>query len=185
MEMNKSKELHHKHDVEKSKEAIKSKYKYHTNDEEETKEEDKDLIAADLEEEIWGYIDHIKSEDPDLYCLLKCNLWKIIKGPHFDHDYINEAIHYLAETFGKREPRWKCEETKQIGEKFGVKFNDEHSECDWCYAMNLMYFLFSKLIQDNLQAYVKYACEWLNDISIPEGKAFWHYHRVLKSKEEE
>lgn len=117
--------------------------------------------------------------------MLKCDLWKAIKGPHFDEDYVEDALEEVAEHFGKREPRWKCEEAKQIAEKFGVKFGEEFNKHDWTYALNLMYFLFSSVLQDNLQSYAKCAHAWLKDECIPDGKAFWHFHRFLKSKEEE
>lgn len=139
----------------------------------------------DLEEEVWEYIEEIKKEDPELFCMLKCDLWKAIKGPHFDEDYVEDALEEVAEHFGKREPRWKCEEAKQIAEKFGVKFGEEFNKHDWTYALNLMYFLFSSVLQDNLQSYAKCAHAWLKDECIPDGKAFWHFHRFLKSKEEE
>ena len=151
-------------------------------------DEDEDELPEelrDLEEEVWEYIETLKKEDPELFCLLKCDLWKALKGPHFDEEFAEEAVEELCEEHGKREPRWKCDEAKQIAEKFGIKFGENFNKHDWFYALNLMYLLFSQVMQDNLQSYAKCAHAWLNDKCIPEGKSFWHYHRFLKSREEE
>lgn len=150
--------------------------------------EDEDELPEelrDLEEEVWEYIETLKKEDPELFCLLKCDLWKALKGPHFDEEFAEEAVEELCEEHGKREARWKCDEAKQIAEKFGIKFGENFNKHDWFYALNLMYLLFSQVMQDNLQSYAKCAHAWLNDKCIPEGKSFWHYHRFLKSREEE
>ena len=153
--------------------------------EEEDEDEEYPQELKELEEEVWDYIEELKKEDPELFCLMKCDLWKALKGPHFDEEFAEEAVEDLCEEFGKREPRWKCDEAKQIAEKFGIKFGEDFNKHDWYYALNLMYLLFSQVMQDNLQSYAKCAHAWLNDKSIPEGKSFWHYHRFLKTKEEE
>lgn len=138
----------------------------------------------DLEEDVWEYIEEIKHEDPELFCMLKCDLWKAIKGPHFDEEYCEDALEEIAKCYGKREIKFDHEEAEDLAEKFGIDFK-EFNESDWCYALNLIHFMFCQILRDDLESYIRIAYNWITDKSIPEGKSFWHFHRFVKSKEEE
>lgn len=149
-------------------------------------EETHDLMhdLRDVGDEMMEYIEEIKHEDPKLFCKLKCHLWKAIYGPHFVEKYIMEALEKMAKAYGKTEIKYTLKEAENLAIKYGFKTSD-FNPCDWCYALNLIHFMFGQHTANNPEQEVKLAFHWMHDKTLPEGKPFHHYHTMLKVEGED
>lgn len=148
-------------------------------------DDDFDLeLFEDLEEKILKAMETLEEECPEMYHMIKFKVYEMANGPHFTEELCEEALECVCEEYKRREAEFDLEEAKQIAKKFGVDFK-EFNEHDWCYALNICHCLFEDLCKEDLQMCAKLTYLWLCDRAIPEGKAFYHYMKHLKYKNEE
>lgn len=149
-------------------------------DAEEVNEYEEEYDSDNFTDRICEKLETLKEEHPEVFCILKVELFKLLHGPHFTKDLVEEALEAVTAKYGHRNKiKWTVEESEQIANKFGIHY-ELNNKYDWYYAINLMYLLYSEVLPDDLQTYVKLAYCWINDKSLPEGKPFIHYHHHIK-----
>ena len=97
---------------------------------------------------------------------------------------IMEALEKMAKAYGKTEIKYTLKEAENLAIKYGFKTSD-FNPCDWCYALNLIHFMFGQYTANNPEQEVKLAFHWMHDKTLPEGKPFHHYHTMLKVEGED
>ena len=119
----------------------------------------------------------LEIEQPDMYWPVIHKMHILINGPHFSKEYAEYAVGQMKnqdETIGGH---WTEMETTDLATKFEVVF-DRFNIFDWYYVLNMLYSDHSKTFEDDLEAYVSFAEEWLGDVDAPEGKAYLYYQAM-------
>ena len=132
-------------------------------------------------EEVWEYVEDIKDKDPELYCILKCELWRAIYGPHFTEEFAREAIAKVAEAFGRNDVKYDMKEAEDLAVKYGMRPKD-FNRADWFYAINVVRYMFLPHTGENPEAHVRLAYHWLQDKTLNHDKSFWHYCQFVKCR---
>ena len=123
--------------------------------------------------------DELKVRDHDMYDELELDLYKEMYGCHFNDWMLDKALSHLYNEDGTEGKHWDLSATTQVAKNNGIEFNC-FNEYDWCYAMNMIYSDYCKVIGNDLGTYVKMASAFLMDKDAPEGKALRYYIAMKK-----
>ena len=121
----------------------------------------------------------IKSENPKLEKMVMTDLYVSLYGEHFNKENAEEAVSGMENEDGSMGEHWSISETTRIANDNRITW-DLFNEYDWYYVLNMVYSDYCKLFNDDTQTYIKLAKAWLNDIDVPEGKAWRYYTQVVK-----
>lgn len=121
----------------------------------------------------------VKSDNPKLEKMVCNDLYISLYGEHFNKENAMEAVSGMENEDGSMGEHWSLTETTRIANENRITFKD-FNEFDWYYVLNMVYSDYCKIFNDDLITYVKLAKAWLNDIDVPEGKAWRYYTQVVK-----
>lgn len=121
----------------------------------------------------------IKAENPKLEKMVINDLYVSLFGEHFNKENAEEAVAGMENEDGSLGEHWTVSETTRIANENRVTW-DSFNEFDWYYTLNMIYSDYYKIFNDDIQTYIKLAKAWLNDIDVPEGKAWRYYTQVVK-----
>lgn len=72
------------------------------------------------------------------------------------------------------------EQTTQAARQVGIQFTS-FNMYDWYYTLNMMWSDYSNVFGNYSNTYISLAKAWLNDLDVPEGKAWRYYKYVVKA----
>lgn len=121
----------------------------------------------------------LHTTNPKLEKLVLNDLYVTLFGEHFNKENSQEAVDNMENEDGSSGEHWSCIETTKIANENRINW-DTFNEYDWYYVLNMVYSDYCKIFNDDLITYVKLAKAWLNDIDVPEGKAWRYYTQVVK-----
>lgn len=107
------------------------------------------------------------------------NAYIIINGPHFNEETAKKAVEGMINMDGSSGEHWTLEQTSMAATQSGVVFN-KFNKFDFYYVLNMLYSDYYGLFGDDSSTYIKLALAWLEDVDVPEGKAWRYYKNVVK-----
>lgn len=121
----------------------------------------------------------VKADNPKLEKMVLNDLYVSLYGEHFNKENAMEAVSNMENEDGSMGEHWSITETTRVANDNRITFNG-FNEYDWYYVLNMVYSDYCKIFNDDNQTYIKLAKAWLNDIDVPEGKAWRYYTQVVK-----
>lgn len=115
----------------------------------------------------------IKDYDEQLYEKYKMELYRMAYG-----DKLNEEM--AEKIVSKMEPykmRWSLDETRSMQEEYGIMDIDEY---DFFVVINSAFNDFRNLFEDNIDMYIRYTEDFINDEDAKEGKVFRYFTTIVK-----
>lgn len=115
----------------------------------------------------------IKDYDEQLYEKYKMELYRMAYG-----DKLNEEM--AEKIVSKMRPykqRWSLEETRSMQEEYGIMDIDEY---DFFVVINSAFNDFRNLFEDNIDMYIRYTEDFINDEDAKEGKVFRYFTTIVK-----
>lgn len=113
----------------------------------------------------------IKDYDEQLYEKYKMELYRMAYG-----DKLNEEM--AEKIVSKMRPykqRWSLEETRNMQEEYGIMDIDEY---DFFVVINSAFNDFRNLFEDNIDMYIRYTEDFINDEDAKEGKVFRYFTTI-------
>lgn len=113
----------------------------------------------------------IKDYDEQLYEKYKMELYRMAYG-----DKLNEEM--AEKIVSKMRPykqRWSLEETRSMQEEYGIMDIDEY---DFFVVINSAFNDFRNLFEDNIDMYIRYTEDFINDEDAKEGKVFRYFTTI-------
>ena len=124
-------------------------------------------------------LDEIQEDNPKLIKLIKSDLYITLYGEHFNRENAEEAVSGMTNEDGTKGEHWNLTETTRIANEHRIPL-DKFNEYDWYYVLNMAYSDYYTIFKDDTSMYVKLALAWLEDMDVPEGKAWRYYNKVVK-----
>lgn len=121
----------------------------------------------------------IQLDKPKLEKMVLSDLYVTLFGEHFNKENAQEAVDGMENEDGTTGEHWSFTETTRIASENRVSW-ETFNEYDWYYVLNMVYSDYCKIFGDDLATYVKLAKAWLNDVDVPEGKAWRYYTEVVR-----
>lgn len=115
----------------------------------------------------------IKNYDEELYKKYKMELYCMAYGNRLNKEMAEEIV-------SKMKPykmRWSLDETRDIQQEFGLDNIDEYS---FFVVMNSAYNDYRNIFGDNLEMYVKFTKDFIEDEDAKEGKVFTYFTTIPK-----
>lgn len=113
----------------------------------------------------------IKSYDEELYKKYKMELYRMAYGNRLNREMAEEIV-------SKMKPykmRWSLDETRDIQQEFGL---DNLNEYDFFVVMNSAYNDYRNIFGDNLEMYVKFTRDFIEDEDAKDGKVFLYFTTI-------
>ena len=113
----------------------------------------------------------IKDYDEQLYEKYKMELYRMAYG-----DKLNEEM--AEKIVSKMRPykqRWSLDETRSMQEEYGIMDIDEY---DFFVVINSAFNDFRNLFEDNIDMYIRYTEDFINDEDAKEGKVFRYFTTI-------
>ena len=113
----------------------------------------------------------IKDYDEKLYEKYKMELYRMAYG-----DKLNEEM--AEKIVSKMRPykqRWSLDETRSMQEEYGIMDIDEY---DFFVVINSAFNDFRNLFEDNIDMYIRYTEDFINDEDAKEGKVFKYFTTI-------
>lgn len=131
--------------------------------------EDMRTLSDILEEAI----ELIEKYDKECYDKYAMELYKMAYGPTFTREMADEIVSKMR-PYGKR---WSIEETKQIQEQYGI---DNVRSTDFYIVLNSSFNDYRDLFGEDMEMYVKFAMDFINDEDAKPDKIFIYYTQIAK-----
>lgn len=110
----------------------------------------------------------IKEYDEECYKKYEMDLYKMAYGSNLSKEMAREIVHNMK----PQGERWSIEETQNIQEQFGM---NDINPIDFYVVMNQGFNDFNNLFKDNIEMYVTYTDDFINDIDGKPHKVFWYF----------
>lgn len=121
-------------------------------------------ILEDTMEELCKY-------DEERYNKYKIELYKMAYGNVLNREMAEEIVHKMR----PYQMRWSLEETENIQEQYGVS---NIRPVDFFIVINSAYNDFKNMFNENLEMYVNYTVDFINDEDAKEDKVFLYYTTI-------
>jgi hypothetical protein len=112
-------------------------------------------------------LEMLEKYDKECYKKYEIELYKMAYGQNLSKEMAVEIVHNMRPT-GER---WAIEETQEIQKQFGL---ENINSIDFYAVLNMAYNDYKNLFKDNLEMYVTYTDDFINDEDARPHKVF-HY----------
>lgn len=115
----------------------------------------------------------LKKYDDDIFEEYYMKLYHMAYGDRFNREMAEEIV-------SKMQPyrmRWGLEETRDIQQEFGLDNLDQY---DFFIVLNSAYNDYRDIFGDNLEMYVKFTRDFIEDEDAKEGKVFKYFTTIVK-----
>lgn len=112
----------------------------------------------------------IKKYDPKCLKKYELELYKMAYGNTLSKELAEEIVYYMRPT-GKR---WSIEETSRIQEEYGLDVR----EVDFYIVMNSAYNDYHNLFGEDVESYIKFSLDFINDEDAKKDKVFLYYTTI-------
>jgi hypothetical protein len=115
----------------------------------------------------------IKNYDEKCYKDFEMELYKMAYGLHLNRTMAEEIINKMQH-YGKR---WSFEETRNLQEQRGINDMDPIS---FYIVINSAYNDYKNLFGEDIESYIKFTIDFINDEDAKEGKVFKYFVEIVK-----
>lgn len=113
----------------------------------------------------------IKSYDETLYEDYKMKLYRMAYGNTLNKDMAEKIVSKMR----PYKEHWTLDETRDVQYQYGISNIDEY---DFYVVMNSAYNDYKDLFEDNIDMYVKYTEDFINDEDAKDGKVFLYFTTI-------
>lgn len=100
-----------------------------------------------------------------------------IFGEHFNSELAKEAVQGMENINGTKGETYTFKACLDAADKLGLCW-DKYNQFDWYFTLNMIASDYAGIVED--VKFVAIAKAWLEDIDVPEGKAFRYWWKVVK-----
>lgn len=115
----------------------------------------------------------IKDYDKECYKDFEMKLYKMAYGNHINKTMAEEIVNKMR-PYGKR---WSIEETRQMQEQRGIS---NVSDVDFFIVINSAYNDYQNLFGDNIEDYVRFTMDFIQDEDAKQDKVFLYYTEIVE-----
>lgn len=115
-------------------------------------------------------IEVLKEYYPEEYKKYETKLYEIAYGCVLNEEMAKDIVRKMR-PFGEK---WRIEETSNIQRDFGLNFR----EPDFYIVMNSAYNDYNNLFRDNIEMYVQFASDFINDEDAKKDKVYLYYTTI-------
>ena len=115
----------------------------------------------------------IKDYDNECYKEMEMKLYKMAYGNHLNKSMAEEIVNKMR-PYGKR---WSIEETRQMQEQRGIS---NISDVDFFIVINSAYNDYQNLFGDNIEDYVRFTMDFIQDEDAKQDKVFLYYTEIVE-----
>lgn len=137
-----------------------------------------DATPEQLKSFLMEQFDELKTEMPELYKTMECELYEHIYGPHFTSWKYDKAVSKLVNEDGTYGPHWSFEDVQNVIRSRGIAI-EGYNDYDIAYVLNMLYSDYYGSVPDSLDTYIKMTKAFLTDKDASKGKA-WLYWKAMK-----
>lgn len=113
-------------------------------------------------------LEELQNYDKECYDKYMMELYKMAYGNTLNKQMAEEIVANMR-PYGQR---WSMQETQEIQERYGI---DNVRVVDFFVVMNSAFNDYRNLFDDNLDMYVKFTMDFINDEDAKEGKVFKYF----------
>lgn len=115
----------------------------------------------------------IKDYDNECYKEMEMKLYKMANGNRLNKKMAEEIVNKMR-PYGKR---WSIEETRQMQEQRGIS---NVSDVDFFIVINSAYNDYQNLFGDNIEDYVRFTMDFIQDEDAKQDKVFLYYTEIVE-----
>ena len=115
----------------------------------------------------------IKDYDNECYKDFEMKLYKMANGNRLNRKMAEEIVNKMR-PYGKR---WSIEETRQMQEQRGIS---NISDVDFFIVINSAYNDYQNLFGDNIEDYVRFTMDFIQDEDAKQDKVFLYYTEIVE-----
>lgn len=115
----------------------------------------------------------IKDYDKECYKEMEMKLYKMAYGNRLNRKMAEEIVNKMR-PYGKR---WSIEETRQMQEQRGIS---NISDVDFFIVINSAYNDYQNLFGDNIEDYVRFTMDFIQDEDAKQDKVFLYYTEIVE-----
>lgn len=101
-----------------------------------------------------------------------------VYGEHFDEDLAKQAVSEMINAGGTTGEKWSKERTDEAARIVGITEN----LWDFYYVINMYYSDYNTVIGEDITMAAKLSKAFIEDVDVPEGKAYRYYKYVVKDE---
>jgi len=113
----------------------------------------------------------IKRYDPDCYKQYEMELYKMAFGDTLNKEMAENIVSQMR-PYGKH---WNIEETRRLQEQRGIH---DIRDVDFFVVMNSAYNDYNNIFGDDIEGYIRYTVDFVNDEDAREGKVFIYFTEI-------
>ena len=113
-------------------------------------------------------LEELQNYDKECYDKYMMELYKMAYGNTLNRQMAEEIVSNMR-PYGQR---WSMQEAQEIQERYGI---DNVRAVDFFVVMNSAFNDYRNLFDDNLDMYVKFTMDFINDEDAKEGKVFKYF----------
>ena len=125
---------------------------------------------SDILEEVMKVL---KDYDKECYQKYEMELYKMAYGNTLSKEMAEKIVNNMK-PYGKK---WTLNQTMDIQEKYGL---DRIKSCDFYVVLNSAYNDYNDIFNDNLDLYVKFTEDFINDEDAVDGKVLIYFTTIAK-----
>ena len=125
-----------------------------------------------LSELLEDIMEIINKYDEQCYKEMEMKLYKMAYGNVLSRKMAENIVHKMRPSG----MRWTFEETKDLQRQYGV---DNINDVDFFIVMNSAYNDYRDLFQDNIEDYMKFTIDFIEDEDAKQDKVFLYYTTIL------
>lgn len=106
------------------------------------------------------------------------DIYLCVNGEHFDEDLAKQAVSEMINAGGTTGEKWSKERTDEAARIVGITEN----LWDFYYVINMYYSDYNTVIGEDITMAAKLSKAFIEDVDVPEGKAYRYYKYVVKDE---
>ena len=106
------------------------------------------------------------------------DIYLCVNGEHFDEDLAKQAVSEMINAGGTTGEKWSKERTDEAARIVGITEN----LWDFYYVINMYYSDYNTDIGEDITMAAKLSKAFIEDVDVPEGKAYRYYKYVVKDE---
>lgn len=114
----------------------------------------------------------------EVYEDIEEDIYLCVNGEHFDEDLAKQAVSEMINAGGTTGEKWSKERTDEAARIVGITEN----LWDFYYVINMYYSDYNTVISEDITMAAKLSKAFIEDVDVPEGKAYRYYKYVVKDE---
>ena len=114
----------------------------------------------------------------EVYEDIEEDIYLCVNGEHSDEDLAKQAVSEMINAGGTTGEKWSKERTDEAARIVGITEN----LWDFYYVINMYYSDYNTVIGEDITMAAKLSKAFIEDVDVPEGKAYRYYKYVVKDE---